>query len=478
MAMTSRSSQQLSAQWRRLPAAWAFSFMILIATLYEPVRLSLLSRFRHYIGGVGGVGGLTNLAGPQACNTTQYHDSYCYQKGMDGGPFTPMAWTMILLWIFPLVLAASVMCFVALVYGNSLQVTSTMNSTQDAPLPPLGLLAMVWIGLNLLWFAVPFGVFGTGMSEVDGSPLSRLILALALAASHALSWNLMVAAIPVSGITSRLLNLSRPVLFECHRFISYTAAFWMVVHGFGELVYLAMVPSEGSQQSRLKRILTFSGDGEDLIYFLGIVTLLIFLVHTTVAFCRKHEIVKTVFRSLHRWLALFLIVLAAAHWWPFVLFLIPAIALHGSGIAYNFLSLASSGTENNNNNATAKSLCTVPKNVSNGQVGFLVILSTFASLMGTYTIWLARQSYMLSDKANLYVPFVFPPLTVITSLMASILFSMAYLAYGCGIGRHGTDGATAGMDTTPLLLETETPFDSDENGNESNTTTHATNQFV
>lgn len=62
-----------------------------------------------------------------------------------------------------------------------------------------GLLAVVWIGLNVLWFVISLSVFWIGLTAdaaVEGRrevTFLKRILAIAIAASHLLSWNLMVA---------------------------------------------------------------------------------------------------------------------------------------------------------------------------------------------------------------------------------------------------------------------------------------------
>jgi hypothetical protein len=426
--------------------AWAVVCMAMVSALYEPVRQALLERIEPFIGGVGGVGGLANLAGPSACvssneNATTppqpYHGEYCYQPGVGGGPFTPFAYIMMALWVGPFLAGAMAMMFCRAV------LTTTAS---PSPPPSLDIFALVWMGLNMLWFAVPLASFGTGLSSVHVSQMARGVLAVSLAASHPLSWNLMVVAMPASGVTSHLLGCTRETLFLGHRFIAYGTGFWALLHGGGEILYLVMTkaPKNGTTNHFIS-VMTLQGDGEDLIYVLGLICLVILIVHVAVASFRKTLASRGIscFRTIHRTLAFVFLLAASCHWWPLVLFLLPSLALHGISIAYFFYCDKNVG----------RSLCSIPVGLSSQQIGCLVALSTVASFFGTYAAWVARQNYMIKPTANLYVPFVFPAVSVLSSLVASVLASSVYLRVNLNNTQDNTtlDPNNNATVTSPLL---------------------------
>lgn len=399
------------------PTAYAFAFMALVAALYEPLRLSLSHQISQNIGGVGGVGGLVNLlgAGDERCdnstniNNSTYHDNYCYEKGTIG-PFTPFSFFMMVVWVGPILLAA-----IFTMRHRDSQLTEHRNS--GTPSGSLELLAVVWISLNIIWFLIPLSVFWFGVTtDVEGSLLSLRILAIAIAAAHPLSWNLMVAAIPASGIASKLLGCDRQTMFESHRFVSYFTVGWGVLHGALELVYLTMTRSSVTGDRKIVDALLMRGDGEDLIYVFGFVALFLVLAQGMVGFARKTLRNRNwSFRKIHRSLAFALLLVAAAHWWPFFLFLIPAISLHGVGIACSKLDMDRSDPN--------KSLSSLPNSLTRGEIAFLVILSVFSSFLSSLAIWTLREKFMTSSAANLSIPFIFPVLCLVASLLTSAVIS-------------------------------------------------------
>ena len=455
------------------PTAFAFAFMAIIASLYEPLRLALLHRVPQSfnIGGVGGVGGLANMIGNEngQCDsddgsdkssisgirlllgdsTSPFKDKYCYQKGSPA-PFTPFAWLMLWLWVGPLLLAAVVTTLYARISNTS---NRTPNNENRNSTPPLGVLATVWIGLNILWFIIPFSVFWFGLTNngekgghefVPGNNIALRILAVAIAASHPLSWNLMAAAIPASGITSKLLGIDRNTMFQCHRFISYVTVFWGVLHGFLELVYLGLIKG-------LAKRLFLQEDGEDILYLVGFIALLLIITQGVVGYCRKALRDKNIpFRKIHRGLAFALLLAAAMHWWPFIIFLIPVIAFHGVGIAVN---RKETRNENTNDEDDKLSLSSIPDNLTTSQVTALMIVSILSSFFSTFIVWLLREAYMTSSVANLSLPFLFPFLSIILSLLFSVIASSLYLEFV--IDENQDDDAQQQQQdlTTPLMEE-------------------------
>jgi len=413
----------------RSPTAYAFTFMTLVAVLYEPLRLSLSHQISENIGGVGGVGGLVNLlgAGDERCDhstnahNSTYHDNYCYEKG-SVGPFTPFSFFMLVVWVGPILVAAIFSirnfkdhdtCEALSGRINSTTVVAATDTSSSSV--ALELLAVVWIGLNFIWFLIPLSVFWFGLTtDVEGSLFSLRILAIAIAAAHPLSWNLMVAAIPASGIASKLLACDRQTMFDCHRFVSYFTVGWGLLHGVLEIVYMTIARSSKTGDRKIVDALLMRGDGENLIYTMGFVALFLVFAQGMVGYGRKVLRDRNwSFRKIHRALAFALLLVASAHWWPFFLFLIPAISFHGVGIACFRCDL--------NRNDPNKSLSSLPHSLTRAEVAFLVILSVVSSCLSTLAVWTLREKFMTSSAANLSLPFVFPIFCIIASLLSSIV---------------------------------------------------------
>jgi len=404
------------------PTAISFVFMAIIAAIYEPLRMSLHAQnVSLNIGGVGGVGGLANLlgAGDKRCDhsinlhNSTYHNNYCYEKGVLG-PFTPFSVFMFMVWVGPILLAA----LVTMMYDEAHTIYSRNINASSAP---LGVFAAIWIGLNVLWFVIPLSVFWFNLSsDVEGNLPSLRVLAIAIAGAHPLSWNLMVAAIPASGITTKLLGCDRPTMFKCHRFVSYFTVGWGLLHGIFELIYMTSTRSLVTGNRKIVDELLMREDGEDLLYIAGAMALLILSVQGMVGYSRQVlRINNWSFRKIHRALAFALLLVAAAHWWPFYLFLIPAISLHGVGIACCLMDVDESDPDN--------SLSSVPNRYTRAEIALLVFLSVLCSFFATFFIWTLRENFMTSPTANLSVPFFFPVLCIALSLLASVFVSTLYL---------------------------------------------------
>ena len=256
-------------------------------------------------------------AGNSNCDThsanvhnSTFHDNYCYERGT---PYTPFAWLMLMLWVGPLFIA---MIAISTKYFINRRVES-INNTSESSAAGLGIMAATWTGLNILWFVIPLSVFWFGLkTDVDGNSAALKILAAAIAASHPLSWNLMVASIPASGITTELLGCDRQTMFQCHRFISYFTVGWGLSHGILELVYLSITRSSETGRRKIVEKLFLLEDGEDLMYLAGFFALLLILCQGLVAYCRKFlRENQWDFHKIHRSLAFALLIIAATHWW-------------------------------------------------------------------------------------------------------------------------------------------------------------------
>jgi len=147
--------------------------------------------------------------------------------------------------------------------------------------------------------------------------------------------------------------------FPFHRLLGRTTAAWGVLHGGCEIAYLLSTRErfEGS----FPRVRT---DGEALLYWAGLVALLLLAAHSVLASCRgryrrfrswhkerRHHggspPVLPVLPSsglLHRSTAAALLLVASAHWWPFAFLLVPAASVRGVAMARGGIATNRHGT--------------------------------------------------------------------------------------------------------------------------------------
>lgn len=396
------------------PIGIGLSVLLCFSAVYEPVRLALLyGQSKMEVGGVGGVGGLVNLGNPGAANCVHdFEGKYCYEKGMVG-PFTAFACLILACWVGALFVA----CVLQSILGGK---TPSIPAEASAPPPHPSSnfwIYPVWISLNVVWFMLPFVAFGLGMKEIEGR-FARAVLTLALAAAHPLSWSLALVMIPVGGIIPRLMDRDSLDLtwFQFHRLVGYTATFWALLHGFGELAYLVA-------SKRLVHDLNIHANGENLIYWAGILSLVIMVAHFALVCVRKR--LQPFFHRIHSILAALLLLAAAFHWWPFALFFVPATSVEGVALASRLWDGQPSIAGGSSHGERRPLLMTL----SSCQAATALTLSLMGSLMGLSVVWMCREKYMVSTGANLRVPFVFPPLSVAASTSVSVLTSWVYFAF-------------------------------------------------
>ena len=373
--------------WRS-PVSVAIWAMALFAVLFEPLReVALSGQTAVNVSGVGGVGGLANLIRCTS-NSTDLHNfknEYCYEKG-SLGPLTIFEALTILFWVGPLLVA----CFLHITRSHS------------GLAPSMGSLVLpIWISMNIMWFSLPALRFGLGLKEIEGAGV-RQVLAVALAAAHPLSWNLAIVVIPTGGILAKLLSgqASKKQWFPYHRMVGYSTSFWACLHGFGELIYFC------STKKHFHSFWAIVSNGEVLLYWSGLLALVILVCHTVVAYTRRQ--LAEGFRDVHRVLAALLLLAAATHWWPFSFFFLPTTALHG-------MAWAAPNVDHWSIHRTAKCL-----------IGAL----TTALLFGLYPVWYFREVFMMSAHANLYLPFVFPPLSVTNSTLVAYTWTKIFCMIG------------------------------------------------
>lgn len=454
------------------PLALSASVALTFAALYEPVRLALLPYYANLLGGVGGVGGLANLQAPEGkCMSEQsstFHGHYCFKAGIGGGPFTVLAIISLTFWVGPWFIGTASYLFHKAIPSSSVhEVQANVCPKRNT----ISTFIVFWTGVNILWFATPLAMFWNSLGDVHGTSTSfgKHILAISLAAAHPLSWNLSLVAIPVSGVLTRLINSKREEMFLYHRFVAYWTVFWAFLHGTGELLFLAISKSSFGTRSRLVADFDIHHDGENLIYLFGLLAVFLLSSHAVASYYRKR--LGPVFRPLHRMLAVTLLTVAAAHWWPFALFFVPATALHGCSLAIICHEKSSNSslinpTDDEGRHRSSEqqhntpvigvmesSSCVVsPFSQKKTAAFFLVALSS--SFFGLYVVWSWRQNYMLSSSANLYLPFLFPALSVPVCIMTAFVAVSVCLHVTMNPveeeqDRHGSDSDSS----SPLLTQ-------------------------
>ena len=368
------------------PLGWGLLSLALVSLLFEPLRLALW-RFGDKIGGVGGVGGLTNQF---SCNTTDVSNTtnhmkapYCFHPGWLG--FTSFGGAMLLMCTVPFGLSALAAYRAASLRESDAQETSTHSSMRHGGC----VVAFSLLGgcASSLWFLTPLAYYMN--APFYQKDIWHMILAVSIAASYPLSWHLAFVAIPSSGVPflAPLLGVAPATLKACHVRAAWATLFWGTLHAFGELAYLA---SQG-----MLDILWFhsSSDSDSLTFIFGMATLLLLVALVAHAWTRHYESVARSFRRFHRVFASMLLLVAAAHWWSFAIFLAPSIACAATGFALDGSPAA---------------------NVDQRDGPLALAAATLATLAGIVSIWAARQAWMLAHSSDYYTLHVhmFPPAAV------------------------------------------------------------------
>jgi len=347
------------------------------------MRFLLHDLVPHFsVGGVGGVGGLTNMANPEDCSSlTGRTGTYCFQPGVLAG-FTGFALAVLIAWTSPMLITA-------LWVSNKPKRESEIN---------VETFLKIWSLLTALWFIFPCAWFiSDPFFRRDGF---GILLAVTVAAAFPLSWHLSLVAV-LSTTLSETLGMTRSSTLAVHKVVGYGAAGWAAVHAIGELVYFSR---HGWDFFWKQLSLAKAEDGENLLYILGILAFVVFAFHMVLVQVRKRV---SNFKNLHRAGAALLLLIAAAHWWPFALFLLPAAA--GQGFCFASQVAERAGypqTQQRKNQALFAAL--------------------FGSLVGLSLVWILRQRVM-QDGASLLTPFIFPPAAVLAEFISSTLVSLPIL---------------------------------------------------
>lgn len=377
---------------------WAIATLILCSAIFEPLR-NASYKLGGGVGGVGGVGGLTNLGDPDSCTSAAGKvGAYCFQEGILLG-LTPFACTFLVVWVLPFCVIA---CLTKSPYqptGRRQSLTERTESEKTNMGGRKKAFTFMWGGLSILWFCVPLVQYALdGFYQKDAH---HAILAIAIAAAFPLSWHLALVAIPVPPFMAEMLGMSRKELLSYHKMGAAAIGCWAALHAGGELVFLTF-------QGSLFTSLNITADGENLIYVLGATAAAILAVHVAISQVR-HQLSK--FKQLHGILAAVLLLVAAAHWWPFTFWLIPAAGVQATSVALNrFEQPMPTADQQLPSAATA-------------HTGKVLAGATLSATCAMCLVWKLRQIYMMSSGAGLILPFVFPPAALLVGFGVS--FSVA-----------------------------------------------------
>jgi hypothetical protein len=408
----------------------AIFLLVGFAALFESTRDSLYSLGQD-VGGVGGVGGLTNQynAIPSCNKTADYTKLYCFNAGAFAG-FTPFAIVTTLFWISPLVIVS----IGGIVVAHLTTTTSAMQEEDEVvPMPNtitddqnlvennttvllsksqqpaqkellvspqesernLATFKFVWNLLSAIWFINPLCAYASSDFYEHTAP--RVILAIALAAAFPLSWSAMLVSLPMTSVTGNpaVLGLTKHHVREAHMYMAAWTGFWVFLHAVGEIIYLAATKSLWSS-------LDLTHNGENLLYVFGLITLVFGILHAVVAILRRRW--YALFKALHLPLALFLLVTSTVHWWPFCMFLLPAITAHAFEVAKRVSSKSK-------DRKTAQRSPLVESTA--------LLLACVGALIALGATWSGRAIYMQRADATRYVPFVFAGLAITLSFVGA-----------------------------------------------------------
>lgn len=274
-----------------------------------------------------------------------------------------------------------------------------------------------------LWFLVPLAYYANSpFYQKDGF---HIVLAVSIAASYPLSWHLSFVAIPSSAapLLAPLLGLAPATLKACHVRAAWATLLWGGLHAGGELTYLA-------SQGMLDLLwINSSSDSDNITFILGLATLLLVIALSAHALSRHCSSVAPTFRRVHRVLAASLLLVASAHWWPFAIFLAPAIACAAVGRALDS-SLARAETCRRN-------------------APLALAAAIFATLAGIGSVWAGRQAWMLAHPSDYYTLPVhtFPPAAVGLAFVLARASAAAVLK----MRKDPTGGARRVSREAPLL---------------------------
>gem|GEM_PF-3940189 len=287
----------------------------------------------------------------------------------------------------------------------------------------IDLIILIWHSMSVIWFAVPLCQYLA--SPFYQTDVWHFICAVAICAAMPLSWHISFLAIPSSAapLFCLVTGVSREAMITLHARIALSSIFWASLHVAGEVVYLI-------SQSLFTSSLSLENPWDDgMIFVCGVITASIFMLLAVVALFRKHSAIKARFRQSHRLLAAAMLLAASSHWWPFVFFLSPAVALAAVGQAMRCTDCITGGHR-------APSLAL-----------FFSVCAAAAAITAT---WSFRQWFMLKYTADFSTPFVFPPVALAAAYALSRTVSSIVLRFS-----GSKDPLDYHDDTTSALLDVQ-----------------------
>ena len=143
-----------------------------------------------------------------------------------------------------------------------------------------------------------------------------------------------------------------------------------------------------------------AGRWDKLLFVFGFILFILLVVQSTLGIFRYHNRVVKLFQFYHAILAAVLILIASAHWWPFVIFLAPAIAC----------TAASSALRRGQHDG--------PR-----MAALALASSTAVTGTGIAFVWAARQVWILIHPSQYYsLPlFIFPVACVVVAFTTAHL---------------------------------------------------------
>ena len=407
------------------PFSWGITALFLFSILFEPLRLALW-RLGDEVGGVGGVGGLTNQFTPIHC--AQNHSDgefmmctkpYYFRAGWMG--LTPFAGIVLLICFLPLLAAAvaSILGTSTRTYIKCKKVFGTERllknevgelevdnrEAQDCNDNIVNTFYIAWACASCLWFMLPFAYYiDTPFYQKD---VWHVILAVSLSSAFPLSWHLSFVTFPTASgpLFTLLLGLSPATLKKCHKRIAWGTCFWGFTHAVGELVYLTsqgLLNSFSLNSDNLTR-------NDSLLFIFGLATFMLLLSLLIHALSRFKPFVASIFRASHRGLAVMLLLVASAHWWPFAIFLMPAITCGATSYALRRFHI---------------------KDIK--MISYALLSSNIGGLLGFALVWYSRQLWSLKNPENYYgfSAQMFPVLAIVLAYAfswtsATVTFKMA-----------------------------------------------------
>jgi len=409
--------------------AYGVFSLALVSILYEPLRNALYT-LGDEVGGVGGVGGLTNQFIPpcylQNETKNDCNAPYYFSPGWMG--FTPFAAIVLSCLIIPLFLAAIATYFctpsdlqkkMERPLLNSIEIDKRDHDNEEEEeerqqeiqqKKKVAIFSILWYSASSLWFLVPLLYYAS--SPFYQTDIWHHLLAVTIAAAFPLSWHLTFVTIPSASapLLSLLLGITPSTFKACHVRAAWSTLFWGSIHAIGELVYLT---SQGMLNVLIPTTRS-SGSSDSLLYIFGFVTFVLLLIQSSHALFRYQPCVKKNFRYFHRIFAASLLLIASAHWWPFAIFLMPAVVCAAT-------SYAIKEQKRNNNDSNNVHV-----------VALAFIAAIIASVSVLVLIWAARQAYSLAHPKDYYtLPLhMFPVVSVFLAFIIA-RFSASAVLTGC-----------------------------------------------